>query len=361
MVAGLEDVSEGEIRIGDAVVNDLEPGDRDVAMVFQNYALYPHMSVFDNMAFGLATRRVPKVEIRGKVEAIAGVLGLREHLARKPRNLSGGQRQRVAMGRALIRNPRVLLMDEPLSNLDAKLRVQMRAEIKRIQSSLGVTTMYVTHDQVEAMTMGNRVTVMRHGEVQQTGAPQTLYDAPHNLFVAGFIGSPTMNVFRARLEIAGDRASCRIGGQTLELPPDVLARRPQLRPYDGRELAVGIRPEHLAADASADGGSDRLQGRVVVAESLGSEWLLYVDFEADSVLVDDEPVSVEDLHPLPQDLVTAVAGRPATEGHAGQASLVARLNRQPAVGMNDPVELRVELERLHFFDLDTGSAIAETG
>jgi multiple sugar transport system ATP-binding protein len=360
MVAGLEDVSEGHIRIGDTPVNDLEPGDRDIAMVFQNYALYPHMSVYENMAFGLTNRREPKDEIRRKVEAIAGVLGLREHLRRKPRQLSGGQRQRVAMGRAMIRNPRVLLMDEPLSNLDAKLRVQMRAEIKRIQSSLGVTTMYVTHDQVEAMTMGDRVTVMRHGEVQQTGHPQTLYDAPQNLFVAGFMGSPTMNLFRGRIEeAAGDRLRCRIGEQSLELPQATLASRQRLRAYAGRELAVGIRPEHLRLAASGEPAANRVHGRVVLAESLGSEWLLHVDFEAGSVLADDEPASAEALHPLPQEIQTAAAGSVSPGAEVGRASLVARLHRQPEIRGSERIELSVDTQLLHFFDLDTGVAVAD--
>src|SRR5689334_24090136 len=239
MVAGLEDVTDGQLRIGDDVVNELAPQERDVAMVFQNYALYPHMSVYDNIAFPLEGQGVKKTEIRERVNATAKLLGLTEHLKRRPRHLSGGQRQRVAMGRAIVRQPQVFLMDEPLSNLDAKLRVQMRAEITRLQEQLGVTTIFVTHDQVEAMTMGDRIVVMRKGVLQQHGPPELLYDQPANLFVAEFIGSPAMNLFRARL----DDGAALLGHQRLPLPEG----RPALAAYSGREVALGIRPEHLVA------------------------------------------------------------------------------------------------------------------
>src|SRR5436190_7190988 len=245
MVAGLEDISGGEVRIGNDVVNELAPQQRDIAMVFQNYALYPHMSVFDNIAYPLESQGVKKNEIRERVTKTAELLGLTEHLKRRPRNLSGGQRQRVAMGRAIVRQPQVFLMDEPLSNLDAKLRVQMRAEITRLQEQLDVTTIFVTHDQVEAMTMGDRIVVMRKGLLQQQGPPELLYDEPANLFVAEFIGSPAMNLFRGRLD--GD--SVVLGEQRLALPQRLLDARRGLAAHRGREIAVGIRPEHLVDPA----------------------------------------------------------------------------------------------------------------
>src|SRR5262245_58501814 len=246
MVAGLEDISEGEVRIGDRVVNRVPARDRDVAMVFQSYALYPHLSVRDNIGFGLQLRKLPKNEINRRVEEAARILGLEDYLDRKPRNLSGGQRQRVAMGRAIVREPQAFLMDEPLSNLDAKLRVQMRAEIARIQRDLGVTTIYVTHDQTEAMTLGDRVAVMKKGELQQVAEPQVLYDHPVNLFVAGFIGSPAMNLVQGELtESGGDGLDLKLGSQTLRVDKAVFEARPDLRGYLGRPLAVGIRPEDM--------------------------------------------------------------------------------------------------------------------
>src|SRR5438477_7813701 len=245
MVAGLEDISGGTVRIGDRVVNKLPPKDRDLAMVFQNYALYPHMSAYDNMAFGLKMRSLPKAEIRRRVQDAARVLGLETVLKKRPRTLSGGQRQRVAMGRAIVRQPQVFLMDEPLSNLDAKLRVQMRAEIARIQRDLAATTIYVTHDQVEAMTLGHRVAVMDKGVLQQVDVPQVLYDRPANLFVAGFIGSPAMNLFEASLVAEGDAASITVGHQRLVVGPRLLAERPELGRWIGRRVVAGIRPEDL--------------------------------------------------------------------------------------------------------------------
>src|SRR5262252_3853537 len=234
MIAGLEEISEGQIRIGERVVNNLPPGSRDIAMVFQNYALYPHMTVAENIGFALRMRKVPKAEARRRIEETARIIGLVDHLDRKPRQLSGGQRQRVAMGRAIVREPQVFLMDEPLSNLDAKLRVQMRAEISRIQRQLNVTTVYVTHDQVEAMTMGDRVAVMRRGVLQQFEAPQLLYERPANLFVASFIGSPAMNVVEATVEKDGERLACRVGATALQLPRETLGDRPGLARYAGR-------------------------------------------------------------------------------------------------------------------------------
>jgi multiple sugar transport system ATP-binding protein len=242
MIAGLEEISAGEIRIGGKVVNDLPPRARDIAMVFQTYALYPHKSIYDNLAFGLRMRKVPKEEQKRRVEEIARVLGLADMLQRRPAQLSGGQRQRVAMGRAIVREPKAFLMDEPLSNLDAKLRVQMRAEIARIQKALKVTTVYVTHDQVEAMTMGDRVAVMRDGELQQVDTPQRLYDVPANLFVASFVGSPAMNIFEAAVRRDNERLLCKVGDSEFELPADLTAARPALADYGDRRLAVGIRP-----------------------------------------------------------------------------------------------------------------------
>src|SRR5689334_20095907 len=288
MIAGLEEISEGTIKIGERVVNNLPPRDRDVAMVFQNYALYPHMTVAENIGFALRMRKVPKAEARRRIEETARIIGLVDHLDRKPRQLSGGQRQRVAMGRAIVREPQVFLMDEPLSNLDAKLRVQMRAEISRIQRRLNVTTVYVTHDQVEAMTMGDRVAVLRRGVLQQFDAPQRLYERPANLFVASFIGSPAMNMLEAKLEQNGDGVVCRLGSASLVLPADLVSTRPALERYLGRAVAVGIRPEALDEPGRQNGGDGgRLRGRVQTIEALGPELLAYVDIEAQPVLVED--------------------------------------------------------------------------
>src|SRR5437764_6753073 len=244
MVAGLEEISEGVLKIGDRVVNHVPSRDRDIAMVFQSYALYPHLSVYENIAFGLRLKKMSKAEIEQRVERASNLLGLTDYLKRKPRALSGGQRQRVAMGRAIVREPAAFLMDEPLSNLDAKLRVQMRAEIAKLQSDLGVTTIYVTHDQVEAMTMGDRVAVMRKGELQQVDEPQTLYDRPVNLFVGGFIGSPAMNMLDATISSNGG-LSASVGDQTITLGPETLETHPALKGYDGKQVVIGIRPEDL--------------------------------------------------------------------------------------------------------------------
>ncbi|MFL5950440.1 MAG: ABC transporter ATP-binding protein, partial [Gaiellaceae bacterium] len=270
MVAGLEEITAGEIRIGDRVVNELAPRDRDIAMVFQNYALYPHKTVYDNLAFGLRMRKVPKEERRKRVEEIAQKLGLADMLERRPAQLSGGQRQRVAMGRAIVREPKAFLMDEPLSNLDAKLRVQMRAEISRIQQALEVTTLYVTHDQVEAMTMGDRVAVMRDGVLQQVDTPQRLYDAPANLFVASFVGSPPMNLFEATVESEGTQL---VFGETRL---DLGGR--SLREHAGRRVVVGIRPEEVREASGWDGA--RLRGRVLLVEALGAEQLIHIEVAA---------------------------------------------------------------------------------
>jgi multiple sugar transport system ATP-binding protein len=345
MIAGLEEVSEGEIRIGDRVVNNLPPGDRDVAMVFQNYALYPHMTVAENIGFALKMRKVPKDQARQRIAETARIIGLEDHLDRKPRQLSGGQRQRVAMGRAIVREPQVFLMDEPLSNLDAKLRVQMRAEISRIQRQLNVTTVYVTHDQVEAMTMGDRVAVLRRGVLQQFDAPQRLYEKPANLFVASFIGSPAMNVVEATLD--GD--SLQIGSSTLALPSQVLSARPALAGYAGRTLAVGIRPEALDDSALRNGDSGRLRGVVSAVEALGPEQLAYVNVEAKPVLVDDVVEGLVDAEQADElaELTSA----------DGRATLVARLDASASLRPDEPIELAVDLGKLHFFDLASGATI----
>jgi multiple sugar transport system ATP-binding protein len=344
MIAGLEEISGGTVRVGDKVVNDLPPKDRDMAMVFQNYALYPHMNVYDNMAFGLKMRGLDKREIDPRVMNAAQVLGLAEVLKKRPRNLSGGQRQRVAMGRAIVREPVAFLMDEPLSNLDAKLRVQMRAEIARIQRDLDVTTIYVTHDQSEAMTLGDRVCVLRHGLLQQVDRPQVLYDSPANLFVATFIGSPAMNMVEAEL---GDGV-VSFGPHTLRIDDSVLVARPALREYAGRRVALGIRPEDLedAALNTAAPPDRRLAVAVDIREDMGSE--VYLHFA-----VDAPPVkSVE---------VAEVVGAEALEAAEAQthhgAPFVARVDRVTQAREREQVELIVDTRRLHFFDLESGEAI----
>jgi multiple sugar transport system ATP-binding protein len=350
MLAGLEEISGGTVRIGERVVNNVPPGDRDVAMVFQNYALYPHMTVAENIGFALRMRKVPKAEARKRIEETARIIGLVEHLDRKPRQLSGGQRQRVAMGRAIVREPQVFLMDEPLSNLDAKLRVQMRAEISRIQRQLHVTTVYVTHDQIEAMTMGDRVAVLRRGVLQQFDVPQRLYERPANLFVASFIGSPAMNMLEGTLERQGDALICRIGAAALTLPAEVLAARPALAQQVGKPIAVGIRPEALDEPGRRDGGDGgRLSGRVKAVEALGPEQLVHVDVDAQPVLVEDvleglvEPEEAGDLAEI------------ITDGSS--VTVVARLDASASVRPDDPIELAVDLRHLHFFDLGSGEAI----
>jgi multiple sugar transport system ATP-binding protein len=341
MVAGLEDISGGELRIGADVVNDLPPQQRDIAMVFQNYALYPHMNVYDNIAYPLESQGVKKNEIRERVTKTAELLGLTEHLKRRPRNLSGGQRQRVAMGRAIVRQPQVFLMDEPLSNLDAKLRVQMRAEITRLQEQLGVTTIFVTHDQVEAMTMGDRIVVMRKGLLQQQGPPELLYDEPANLFVAEFIGSPAMNLFRGRL----DDGACVIGDQRLPLP-----QRPALAEYRGREVAVGIRPEHLVDPAGADPSLPRLRGDVKFDEALPPERLVYAAVAA-------PPVVTEDVLEIAKDVDAAAVERLEELAEEQSVLACARFDIASAAPARGPYDFAVVVDRLHFFDLQTGAAI----
>ncbi len=350
MIAGLEEISSGQIRIGDRVVNNLPPGARDIAMVFQNYALYPHMTVAENIGFALRMRKVPKAEARRRIEETARIIGLLDHLDRKPGQLSGGQRQRVAMGRAIVREPQVFLMDEPLSNLDAKLRVQMRAEISRIQRQLAVTTVYVTHDQVEAMTMGDRVAVMRRGLLQQFDEPQRLYERPANLFVASFIGSPAMNVLEGSLAREGDTLVCRVGTASFVLPAELLDARPALANHLGKPIAVGIRPEALDEPGRRDGGDGgRLRGRVQAIEALGSEQLAHVEIEAKPVLAEHVLEGLVDAEEA------AELAEIKTDGT--RAIVVARLDASARVRADDEIELAVDLRKLHFFDLVSGEAI----
>ena len=332
MIAGLESISGGELRIGDRVVNDLEPKDRDIAMVFQSYALYPHLSVRDNIAFALKLAKMPKDEIERRVRDAARTLELTDNLDRKPAQLSGGQRQRVAMGRAIVRQPQAFLMDEPLSNLDAKLRVQMRGEIAKLQHELNTTTVYVTHDQIEAMTMGDRVAVMSKGSLMQVDTPQNLYDRPDNLFVAAFIGSPQMNLLRGGYQAGAGGGTLRLGSSTI-----TLAEAPaSLAQYSGSDVAVGIRPEHLSEAVDGSTGNT-ISGKVTVREGLGSEVILHID-------VDAPGVDTEDI-------------RDASEGHSEVQSVSARLPPTTQLHVDDMVTLQVNAAQLHLFDLVTGLAI----
>jgi multiple sugar transport system ATP-binding protein len=315
MIAGLEEISAGTIAIGERVVNHLPPRDRDIAMVFQNYALYQHMTVYDNLAFGLRNRKVPEARIEEEIERAVEILGIGELLARKPRQLSGGQQQRVALGRCIVRHPQVFLFDEPLSNLDAKLRAQMRIELKRLRERVATTSIYVTHDQVEAMTLGDRVVIMRDGVVQQVGTPWEIYTRPVSRFVAGFIGSPAMNFLEVAIEGAGDEVVMRHDGARLPTPPE---RREGLARYVGRRITLGVRPEHITLGAPAAG--EALTGRIDVTEQLGSE------LQAD-VLV-------------------------------GDASLiVSRIDPERRLEVGEPVSLVLHPSRLHFFDRETEAAI----
>jgi multiple sugar transport system ATP-binding protein len=316
MVAGLEEITAGEIIIGDRVVNDLPPKDRDIAMVFQNYALYPHMTVYDNMAFGLKMRKFPKAEIEKRVRDAAEILGIHELLKRKPRQLSGGQRQRVAVGRAIVRHPQVFLFDEPLSNLDAKLRVQMRVELKRLHDRLETTAIYVTHDQVEAMTLGDRVVVMKDGWVQQVGEPLELYGKPANRFVAGFIGSPAMNFVDVTVAETGGAVWAESPGMRIKVPAD---RADRMRGYKGQRVTLGVRPEDLRPANGADGGDYTFDAVVDVVEPLGSEILLDVK--------------------------------------AGSSSIVARVDPSMRLKVHEPIRLAMAPERLHFFDVKTELAV----
>ncbi|HVM36298.1 MAG TPA: sn-glycerol-3-phosphate ABC transporter ATP-binding protein UgpC [Actinomycetota bacterium] len=354
MIAGLETVTGGEVKIAERVVNDLPPKDRDIAMVFQNYALYPHMSVYDNMAFGLKLAKMDKAEMDKRVQRAASILGLQEFLHRKPKALSGGQRQRVAMGRAIVREPQAFLMDEPLSNLDAKLRVQMRAEIARIQDDLKVTTIYVTHDQVEAMTMGDRVAVMRKGKLQQVGSPKELFAHPYNLFVAGFIGSPSMNFVQTQLERNGGGLRVAIGGQSVDLHEGVLGNRPALEGFIDKEVIVGIRPQDLE-DATirtdAPPGS-RLKARVDLVEALGTETQIHFTVDAPVVVT-------EDMKELAADAGGDEVERLEAQAQEGRNEFVAQLDPKTNVSNRDDIELVVDTTQLHFFDPETSLGIYE--
>ena len=350
MVAGLEEISRGTVTIGDRVVNALAPKDRNVAMVFQNYALYPHLTVFENMAFGLRLRRTPKDEIDSRVRTAADLLGLAEFLDRKPKNLSGGQRQRVAMGRAIVREPLAFLMDEPLSNLDAKLRVQMRAEIAHLQADLGTTTIYVTHDQTEAMTMGDRVAVLKKGRLQQVASPQVLYDSPVNLFVGGFIGSPAMNLVEASLDRDDAGLWVEFGDIRLRVPDEVVASRTDLARFEGHKVVIGIRPESIEdADLAGDAPSDqRFRATVDLREALGSEVLVHFS-------VGVPPVLTEDTKELARDLG---APDPSSDGdRRATSTFVARLDPRTRAREREPIEMVMDASRLHFFDPTTGLGI----
>jgi multiple sugar transport system ATP-binding protein len=352
MIAGLESISGGTITIGDRVVNAVPPKERDIAMVFQNYALYPHMTVYDNMAFGLKLRKLSKSEIDERVHKAATILGLDEYLSRKPKALSGGQRQRVAMGRAIVREPKAFLMDEPLSNLDAKLRVQMRSEISSLQHELNVTTVYVTHDQVEAMTMGDRVAVLRKGVLQQVDTPQFLYDHPSNLFVAGFIGSPSMNLVEADLVRSNGTAAVQFGGFTLGIPDEVLSQRPALRAFEGRRVILGIRPEDMEdAQLVSDAPSDRrCRSTVVLREALGADVLAHISVAAPAVMT-------EDVRELAHDVGTEAREAVEERAAAGESTFIARLNPRTGARVGSQVELVVDVHRMHFFDPESGLGI----
>ena len=344
MVAGLEAISSGKLYIGDKVANSVAPKNRDIAMVFQNYALYPHMTVAENIGFALRLHGMSKGDIAVRVKDAAAVLGLTEWLNRKPGQLSGGQRQRVAMGRAIVREPSIFLMDEPLSNLDAKLRVQMRAEVSRIQRRLGVATLYVTHDQVEAMTMGDRVTVMREGVVQQSADPQTLYDHPSNIFVAAFMGSPAMNLYEGTL--SDDARTLTLGSQTVELPDSVRTVHPHLGHFSGHRVVVGLRPEHLTVHDGNPEVTALLSADIELVEALGSELLVHFTIDAPRVVAEGAGEEHDELDPGAEgaDLLA-----PGGEG-------VARIDPRSFVKPGDRVQFAVDVDRMHFFEPD-GSII----
>jgi multiple sugar transport system ATP-binding protein len=335
MVAGLEDITTGTLKIADRVVNDVSPKDRDIAMVFQNYALYPHMTVAQNIGFALKLRKMPKDQLDAKVKETGEILGLTEWMDRKPGQLSGGQRQRVAMGRAIVREPSVFLMDEPLSNLDAKLRVQMRAEVSRIQRHIGVATVYVTHDQIEAMTMGDRVAVLRDGTLQQVDDPQVLYDRPVNIFVGAFIGSPAMNLYDAKVGEGG--RSVKMGSQEIALTDAKVLQHPALPGYAGKDVVVGMRPEHLAA-ANGDRPGPRLTGEVSLVEALGSELVVHFTIDANRVLAEG-----------------AVDRDEAAAVQRGEG--VARVEAKTPVKAGDRMTFGVDIDDMQFFDVDSGLAI----
>ena len=360
MIAGLEEITDGTIQIDDQVVNELPPKDRDIAMVFQNYALYPHMTVEQNLAFGLQQRKTAKDEIQRRVTEVAKMLGLEEYLKRKPAALSGGQRQRVAMGRAIVREPKAFLMDEPLSNLDAKLRVNMRASLSQLHDRLNVTTVYVTHDQIEAMTLGDRVCVLRDGMLQQVDTPQNLFNHPVNLFVAGFIGSPAMNVTMARLDRPDGQGSdagqavVSFAGYQLPLPADVIGAKPGIEQYFGREVILGIRPSDFEDASLADPGWARMPVTARVTEELGSEILVMF-------LLDTPPVEHKDTAALGAIDNEDEAGIPLAQG---KTLWTARASARSRISAGSQVELSVDTSNLHFFDPESGLTIgskASTG
>jgi multiple sugar transport system ATP-binding protein len=349
MIAGLEEITSGTIRIGDRVVNDVEPGERDVAMVFQNYALYPHMSVHDNMAFALKLRKVDRDERDRRVREVASSLSIAELLKKKPRHLSGGQRQRVAMGRAIIRRPQAFLMDEPLSNLDAKLRLQTRSQIARLQRELGVTMLYVTHDQTEALTLGDQVAVMSRGVVRQIDPPERLYGRPEDLFVASFIGSPPMNLVGARVSREGGSLQLSFAGFTLPIDAELAAGQPALARYVDRELVLGVRPEDLG-EANGDARRTRIPAVVELRESLGSEIYIHFDVEA-------PPVVTSQTREVAADLSDEAVEELERQAASRTTTFVARLDARSAAREGDRIELAIDPRGLHFFDPDSGRRI----
>jgi multiple sugar transport system ATP-binding protein len=348
MVAGLEDISTGDLRIGERRVNDVDPQGRDIAMVFQSYALYPHMTVADNIGYGLKLRRVPKDEMKARIRKAADMLELTPLLDRKPKQLSGGQRQRVAMGRAIVRDPQVFLMDEPLSNLDAKLRVQMRAEISSVVRSLDTTTLYVTHDQTEAMTMGDRMAVMKAGVLQQLGTPAECYDTPVNIFVAEFVGSPPMNLVQAQIAPANGGLQLEVGGSKLDLPGSVLAQLPALHGYIGKEVALGVRSEDMEdASLATVPPQRRIRGSVALTEALGSQVIVHFTFPGAPVVTEDTSL-----------LAKEAGGLEPQVGRGSGLRWVASFAPRSRVQMGDEIEVAVDVERAHFFDPETSLAIS---
>jgi multiple sugar transport system ATP-binding protein len=350
-IAGLEEITGGKIMIGDRVVNDLPPKDRDIAMVFQNYALYPHMTVEQNLAFGLQLRKMPKGEIKRRVDEAAKMLGLDQYLKRKPAALSGGQRQRVAMGRAIVREPQAFLMDEPLSNLDAKLRVSMRASLNQLHERLGVTTVYVTHDQVEAMTLGNRVCVLRDGRLQQVDTPQRLFESPVNLFVAGFIGSPAMNFVTAELA-RDDGPAVTFAGYRLTVPPEVMEAKPGLAGYFGKKIILGIRPSDFEDASIGNGQWGAMRVSSGVTEELGSE--IHVIFTIDAPPVEHASIAqATETRDDEEEATAALLG--------GKSMWTARVSARSQVRPGQPIELGVDTHRLQFFDPGSGLSIGHPG
>ncbi len=350
MVAGLEEISGGKMYIGDKVVNDLSPKERDIAMVFQSYALYPHMSVADNMGFALKLAKVDKSEIERRVKEASDILGLNEYLHRKPKALSGGQRQRVAMGRAIVRSPQAFLMDEPLSNLDAKLRVQMRAEIAALQNRLGVTTMYVTHDQIEAMTMGDRVAVLQAGRLKQVDSPQQLYDRPDNLFVAGFIGSPSMNIATGKVLKEDGKVYLELdrGETKLEVPDEALDRYPKAADLDGAEVAIGIRPEHYGPPNEVAPGQVWKNRNVELVEMLGSEMLVHFRTESAPIVTEDMRAAIDD-----DEMFEEIK----KQAESGGQTFTARFEPDNPPKVDSKIDIGVKTEFLHLFDAENGLAL----